>query len=356
MNPRSSLTILAKDLRLGPRSPMFLFAIVMPVLITVLVSAVFGNLFDPSPRLGIADLGDSRIAQEARHLDGIDVAITADPDALRRRVERHDLDAGLVLPNGIDRALAEGTVTELEFYVSGSSLASSRVILAVAALDLVSDVAGAGPPVEVAITAVGGEDFVPIGDRLVPMMVLYAVVIAGMFLPASSLVEERGQRTLDALLITPARIGDVIAAKAALGVTLSLAMAMATLALNRAFAGKAGQLALVLAVGSTMMAEIGLLLGLWARDANTLFTAVKGGGIFIFLPVFFMIWPDLPGWIPRLVPTYYFLQPVFEISVLGAGLSDHLGDLAVAAGLCVALGPFVAWYARRAERRLAMSA
>jgi ABC-2 type transport system permease protein len=348
-----TLRILAKDLRLGPRSPMFLFAVVMPVLITLLISAVFGGLFDPSPRLGIVDLGDSVITENARFLDGVAVTVMDDVETLRSRVERHDLDAGLVLPPGIDDALASGARVEIEFYVSGSSLASSRVILAVATLDLISDASDRGPAVEVVLTQVGDADYVPIGDRLVPMMVLYAVVIAGMFLPASSLVEEREQHTLDALLITPARIGDVLAAKTALATLLSVAMAMATLALNRAFTDNAWQLALVLTVGSLMMAELGLLLGLWAKDANTLFTAVKAGGIFIFLPVIFMIWPDLPQWIPRLVPTYYFLQPVFEISVLGGALSDHIGDVLIAAAICVVLLPLVTRYAQHAERRLA---
>jgi len=356
VSPRIILRLLAKEVRLGPRSPVFLFAVAMPVLITVLISAVFGNLLDPSPRLGIVDQGDSRMTAAALALEGIDVALVDGESELRRRVEAHELDAGVVLPAGFDDAAAAGTPPPLEFYVSGSSLASTRVLLAAATLDLATDATDTGPPVDVEVTRLGDEDFVPIGDRLLPLMVAYAVMIAGLFLPAASLVEERGSGTLAALLVSPARLGDVLTAKGTLGATLAVAMGMATLALNRAFSGNAAELALGLAVGSIMMAELGLILGCWAADTNTMFTAIKGGGIIIFLPVIFVLWPGLPQWIPQLVPTYYFLQPIYEISVLGSGLGDVALDLAIAAGICVVLLLPVAAVGRRAERAAALVA
>jgi ABC-2 type transport system permease protein len=355
VNPITTLQLLAKDLRLGPRSPVFLFAVAMPVLITVLVSAVFGNLLDPSPRLGIVDRGASQVTTAALALEGIDVAVVDDVSDLRSMVEAHELDAGVVLPAGFDEAVASGDPPPLEFFVSGSSLASTRIVLAATTLDLVTRSAGTEPGVLVTVSQLGDADFVPIGDRLLPLMVAYAVMIAGLFLPAASLVEERGSGTLGAVLVSPARLGDVLAAKGSLGAALAIAMGMVTLALNRAFAGNAGGLALALAIGSVMMAELGLLLGCWATDTNTLFTAIKGGGIVIFLPVIFVLWPGLPQWIPRLVPTYYFLQPIYEISVLGAGLGDVVVELGIAAVTCVALLVPVVAVGRRAERIVAIS-
>jgi ABC-2 type transport system permease protein len=197
---------------------------------------------------------------------------------------------------------------------------------------------------------------VPIGDRLVPLMVFYAVVMAALYYPAASLVEEREHRTLDALLVSPVRMRDVLAAKGIVATVLAVAMAMVTLALNRAFGGQALLLAGILTIGAVMLAEGGLVLGLWARDANTMFTAIKGSGIIVFLPTVFAIWPDLPQWIARVVPTYYFLMPVYDVGVLGQGLGDVWVDVAIGAAICAALAPLVAAYARKAERRMAVSA
>ena len=45
--------MLARELRIGPRSPLVLWAFVMPVMMTLLIRGVFGGLFAPEPRLGI---------------------------------------------------------------------------------------------------------------------------------------------------------------------------------------------------------------------------------------------------------------------------------------------------------------
>jgi ABC-2 type transport system permease protein len=350
-----ALRVTQKDLRLGPRSPVFLWAIALPVLMTFLVTAVFGSLFAPPPRLAVVDGGASAVTSDLLDAPGIDVTVLDDAAELRDAVTAHDVDAGLVLPPGFDDALRAGEQPPMEFYVSGSSLASTRVILGVTTIAAIRDLAGQTPPVEVVVTQLGDEDFVPVEDRLIPFIVFYSVVIAAMFLPAASLVDEREKRTLDAVLVTPTRMSEVLLGKAVLGVLLALLMGLVTLALNDAFGGQPGATVVFLAVGAVMMAEVGLMLGCWARDSNTLFSAVKGGGIIIALPAIFFLFPGLPQWIPMMVPTYYFLGPIYEIATQGDGLGDHLVELAVAVAVCLALVPAVRALGRRAERSSALT-
>jgi predicted permease len=104
-----------------------------------------------------------------------------------------------------------------------------------------------------------------------------------------------------------------------------------------------------------MMAELGLMLGLWAKDISSMYTAVKAGGILVFLPVIFVLFPGLPQWVPRLVPTYYFLVPIYDLAVGGSDFGDVTVELVVAIAICVALLPVLAWVARRSERQLAMT-
>ena len=355
MNIQRSWYVLSRELKLSPRSPLVFFAIAMPLLITFLVSSVFGSLFDVSPKLAIVDLGDSQITAAATQLDGVETAIVPDAETLRQRVEAHDFDAGLVVPPGFDAAIAAGERPDLEFYVSGESLASTRIILAVTTVDLVRGIEGSEPPVTVIVTRVGDEDFVPISDRLLPTMVIYAVMVAAIFLPAASLVDEREKRTLDAVLVTPTRMSDVLVGKGTFAVVLAVILGFVTLALNGALAGQPGTMALILFIGSVMLMLMGLALGLWARDITTMYTAIKGGGIIIFLPVIFTLFPGLPQWIPKLVPTYYFLQPIYDIAIRGQSLGDVVPELLIAAAVCVALVPLVGWVARRSEHQLAMT-
>lgn len=353
MNLKQAARVLAKDLRLGPRSPVFLWVLALPVVFTFLIGAVFGDLFAPPARLAVVDEGSSRITAALQEVDGIEVTVLDDADAMSAAVEAHGYDAGLLLPAGTDEALATGQQSELELLVSGQSLASTRLVIGVTTLDELRAASGVSPPVEIVVTTVGDEDWVPVEDRLLPFIVMYAVIIAGLFLPASSMVEEREKRTLDALLITPVRMSEILVGKGALGVVLAVMMGWVTLALNNAFGSQPLAMTLFLLLGGVMMAELGLVVGSWAKDSNTLFTTVKGGALLVVAPVLFTLFPGLPQWIAQLFPTYYFLQPIYEMAVTGTTFSDHLVELAACVAICLALVPAVSAMGRRLEQQMA---
>ena len=352
MTAGHTATILQRDIKLGPRSPFVLWALVIPVVITLLIQGVFGGLFAAEPRLIIVDDGNSQITTDAADLEGIDVTYVDTRDEMLSMVEANDADAGLYLPAGFDEAIRNGDQPPLEFYVGGESLASNRIILGVTAIELVRGVEGSEPPVEVVVTQLG-EEGVDLDLRLLPMILLMAVAVAAGFVPAASLVQEKEDRTLSALLVSPASMGDVLGAKGAFGVLLALITGFATLLLNDAILGKAGTHFVILLVASVMMVEMGLLLGMWAKDTNTMFAAWKGGGILLFLPTVFYIWPDLPQWIGMLSPTYYFIDPAFRVISEGASFGDVAGTLAIGGLIIVALAPVVVFAARRLERSFA---
>ena len=348
----SALRIFRKDLALGPRSPLVLWALVLPVFFTIVLQGVFGSLFDPDPRLGIVDQGSSSIPALAEQTDGIALVMLDSVDELLVEVENNDLDAGLILQEGFDADVMAGNQPPLQFYVGGESLASNRIILSITTLDLIRQVAESEPAVAVDVVTIGAESL-DLSVRLLPLMVIMAVAIGGAMIPAAGLVEEKEKRTLDALLVTPATMNDVLFAKGTLGFVLAVLTGVITLLLNGAFGSAPFAVVLAISIGAVMMAEVGLILGSWAPDTNTLFAAWKGGGIVLIFPVIFTIWPTLPQWIAELGPTYYFLQPVFDLSVNNATLGDVIGDLAIAAAVCVALLPLVRLAGRSLERRLA---
>ena len=345
--------LLRKDLGVGPRSPIFLYAIVLPVILTLLIRVVFGSLFDPVPRLGIVDEGESQVVQNVRDVEGIQVTFPESAAALKTLVENNDLDGGLVLPAGFDGALQTGQMPNVQFFFGGQSLASNRVVLGVTMVDLIREVAGSPAPIDVETITVGEGESVPIVSRLLPLIVLMAVLIAGALTPATSLVEEKEKRTLTALLVTPTRLSDVLIGKGALGFILAMATGVVTLALNGALGANPAALLLVLVLATLMAAEVGLMLGSFAKDTKALYTIWKSGAIVLVAPVVFFIWPNLPQWIAKIFPTYYFLSPLFEIAIRGAGLADVWVELAIGFAVCAVLLPGVHALGRRMEATLA---
>ncbi len=343
--------ILRKDLRVGPRSPVLLWALVVPVIMTLLIRGVFGELFASEPRLGVVDEGASELVAAAQAVDGIEVVVLDDARDLHDQVAGGGLDAGLSLPSGFDAAVRGGERPPLALWLSSATPASDQAVLMVTVLDLVRGLASGTSPIDVEVVEVGGE-LLPLDLRLLPLLVLYAVAIPGGMVPAASLVEEKERGTFQALLASPATVNDILVAKGLLGVLLGMVAGVVTLLLNDAFGQEPIAVLLAVLVGATMMAEVGLLFGSWARDTNTLFAAWKGGGLVLFLPAVFFLWPDLPGWPARLLPSYYFLEPAYAVGVEGAGFADVAGNLVVGGLVCVALVPAVAAVGRRLQRRL----
>ena len=340
-------TMLGRELRLGPRSPIVLMAIVVPLLMTFVVTAVFGGLLDPQPRLAVA--GDPAVEAAAGGIEGIDLTTGITAAEARQAVVDHRVDAALLVEEDFSAVVAAGGSPQVTYLVAGEALADNRAVLSSALTSLFRDLAGEEDAVMVEVVTIGDEGFIPVGDRVLPLLVVYALVVAALFVPAASLLDEREKGTLNALLVTPTSMSEVLIAKAIFAAGLALAMGVLTLTINQAFGEAPLALLLALVVGTAMLVELGLVLGLWAKDMNTLYTWIKAGGILVVLPGLLALFPNLPSWIAQVAPTYYFLQPIYEISLFGAGLGDVIGTLAIAVAICAALLPLVIWSARRTE-------
>ncbi len=352
MSPKLAFKVLKKDLKVGPRSPTVLYAIVLPVVMTLLIRGVFGALFNPKPRLGIVDRGDSEITKKVQELEGIRVTLLEDADELKDKVEANNLDAGLILQEDFDEAVRSGERPELGFYIGGESLASNRIILSVTTIDLVREVEGSEPPVEVRVTTIG-EALLPLSSRLVPLIMFYALIIAGLYVPAMSIVEEKQKHTIDAVLVTPVRMSEVVTAKAAFGFVLAVLMGLVTLLLNNALGSEPWALLAALGVAALMSAELGIVLAAISKTDQDLMALVKGIGFLLFAPIIFYIWPDLPQWIAKIFPTYWMLEPIFEVGIRGGGLSEIALELVVALAICGALLPILAVLSKQMELKLA---
>jgi len=329
--------LLGKDFLQGPKNYIFVMAVVLPVVISLVISLVFGTLFSEKPKLGVMDEGSSQLVTMIRELPSVVTKEYGTVSEIKQAVESGAVDMGIVLPEDFDNSVIQGEETQITAYIWGESLAKDRTILGVTIANLVRELAGQEAPVEIEAITLGDEVSIPWNDRLLPLIVLMAVFLGGLLLPATSVVNEKENKTLEALVITPTTIGDVFVAKGLLGIILSLFAGIVILILNQAFGAQPMLLVLVLALGAIMAAEIGLLLGALLKDWTTLFTVWKLGGILLFAPAIVYLFPQIPEWIGRIFPTYYVIQPIVEISQRGAGWPDIAVNVLILAALDLVL-------------------
>lgn len=352
MSLRRIAALLAKDLVHGSKSFIFIFVVVAPVAISLALSLVFGSLLGETTRLGIVDPGDSSLPSLARQTDSLEVREYAGQAELKSAVRSGAVDVGIALPAGFDSAVRNSGSVTLTAYVWGESLARQRAIAVVAISDMARQIAGRELPVDIEMSLLGDAASVSWSQRLLPLLLLLAVVMGGSMLPATSLVEERQKGTLDALTITPVTLNEVLTAKGLMGAGLSLVMALVIVLLNGGFQGQAGLLVATLALGAILAAELGLLLGMVSRDITSLFATVKAIGLLIYAPAILYLFPQVPEWVGRIFPTYYIVQPVVDIAQ-GSGFAEVWLELTVLLGLVMAGGAVLVPGARRLALRRA---
>jgi ABC-2 type transport system permease protein len=355
MSLRRVSVLFGKELLLGPRSFVFILALVVPVALTLLLSLIFGTFFSGQSRLGVADRGNSQLVALAQANPALRVSTFASAEALEDAVARGAVDLGLVLPAGFDSEVAAGRLARLSVLVWGESHLRHRIILGTAVVQGLRQIAGQAPPVEIVEEVLGTRTNISWEQRLLPLLVLMTIMMGGTLVPATSLVTEKTKRTLAALATSPATLLEVFTAKGLLGALLSVFAGLLILFLNRAFGGQPWLLVGVLALGALFSASLGVLLGTLAKDVNTLFATIKALGLFLYAPGFVYVFPGIPQWIGRLFPTYYILHPVLEISQSGAGLAEVGADVGILLGLIAVAWAVLAAMARRMQETEAAS-
>ena len=342
--------LLGKEFLRGPKNYIFIFSVVAPIVISLFFSLIFGTLFSEKPKLGVVDEGSSQLVPMTQELDSLVTKEYATVSEMKQAVESGAVDIGIVLPPGFDSSVMQGERVEITAYVWGESLAKNRTIIGVTIADLVRELTGQEAPIEMEAITLGDGESIPWNDRLLPLVVLMAVFLGGLMLPATSVVNEKEKKTLEALVITPTTIGDVFLSKGILGFIISLFMGILILVLNQAFGTEPLLLTLVLALGAIMAVELGMILGAFVKDFTTLFAVWKFGGILLFAPVFVYLFPQIPEWIGRIFPTYYLIQPIVELSQRGGSWPDIATNVFILVGLDLILIGVVMFALRRTKQ------
>jgi ABC-2 type transport system permease protein len=348
MNLSRIFTLVKKEFLFGSKNFIFVMALVMPVMISLIISLLVGTLFSGKPRLGIFDQGDSRLTSGMAAQDFLLTELYTDSETLRADVERGALDMGIILPQNFDRQLQSDANPSLDVLVWGESLLKHRTVLAVALVRQLIDVAGREIPVQTELILLGEEANIPWDVRLFPLIVIVTIFLGGFMVPATSLVEEKTKRTYRALLTTPASLADVLTAKGITGVLLALFSGTLILYINSAFGAQPALLLVVMTFSAIFAAAGGIIMGVLVKDISTLFTMMKSIGIFLYAPAFILMFPEVPQWIGRLFPTYYMLNPIIELTMNNAAWGDIALDVFILIALTIALIGLAGFLARRA--------
>jgi ABC-type multidrug transport system permease subunit len=201
--------------------------------------------------------------------------------------------------------------------------------------------AGSAPPVDPITEAVVlGTDRVgeqtSMQQQMRPLLLVMVLMVETFALSALVSVEVQS-RTVVAVLATPTRVGEFLAAKGIFGVGLALSEVVILGLIIGAFGTSPLLVLVMLLFGAIMATGFGLIAGAYGKDfLGTLLVSMLVM-IPLMIPAFAALFPgSSPMWV-KILPTYALVQGVINVTVDGSGWAD----IAPAVGLLAAWGVVV---------------
>jgi len=338
MNPRLIGSIIGKDVRQGLRSSMFIFVLVSPFIYTFFIGLIFGGFLGEGrpPTLGVVDLGDSDLVPMMKDFEGLVTRVYTTESRMLNAIENNVIDGGVVLASDFDETLLGGKSPDLSIRYSGKSYASNRLNIQNSLTKLVRDMAGQEVPISINTTVLGNEKALAMKDRVTPFIFLAVIMVSGFFLTSLGIVEEREEKTISAVSVSPVTITEFIASKAILGYIMAIAATMLTFLMN-GVTDPAYLMLLMpfLFLGGLFAVSVGVIFGTLIDNSTELMGMAKGINFLLFAPALVILFPSIPQWIAKFAPTYYIIYPIMEISMLGVGWSKVWDEFIILIGIVV---------------------
>jgi ABC-2 type transport system permease protein len=258
--------------------------------------------------------------------------------------ERVDATIGIAFPAGfITDVMAGEAGVAVTVYTDAGVPPEVRGAMTGFVRELANQVAGRELPVgflaedEIVLGVDRAGDQVTLRERMRPLL-LFMVLLMETFSMASLVSTEVLQRTVTAVLVTPAQVSDFLTAKTVFGTVLSLGQALIILALiGGATAQNWSLLLATLLVGALMFTGVALFVGSAGKDfMGQLFLAMLVT-VPLLIPTFAVLLPGSAApWVQAL-PTYPVIDVLVGAMLYGATWSESAGSLAVATAWLVVL-------------------
>jgi ABC-2 type transport system permease protein len=355
-------TILDKDVQAFARDRFYVLVSVMGLVAYVAVFWLLPSSVDEAVGLGVhLEEAGPLLAGAARALgaqtEGLAIVPFEDGDELEAAVVAGDgIVAGVDFPSGFLRDVAVGEQVTVRVLLPGEAPAELRPALAGLVREVAFAVAGETPPVTPPALedVVVGQDRagaqVPLRDRMRPLF-LFFVLLVEMFALAALVASEIHERTITAILVTPARVADVLAAKATLGTLAAFTQGMLLLVATGTATRGLLLLTTTLLLGAVLVTGVALIAGSSGRD----FIGIVFWSVLFMIPLAIPAMSALfPGtaaaWI-RALPTYGLVQVLLGVTAYGDGWAESAPDLLGLLGWCVVVfGVGVVVLGRRVAR------
>jgi ABC-2 type transport system permease protein len=365
-------SIVRKDLAEYGRDKLWAFLTVMVLVATIALYWVLPDDVSESIRLGASGIDPAILAGLDASDEGLEVVEFASAAELEAVVageaeawtsggaaqviwpgsevepaagaEKVSVSIGIAFPEGFIEATASGRATAVTVFVDAAVPEELKAAASGIVREIAFAAAGYPPPIDATgpgtVFEVLGEDRVgdqtSARDGFRPIFV-FLVLLMEMFVMASLIAKEIQERTVTAVLVTPASVGDVLTAKGIAGALSGMGQAVIILIAIDSLGPQPALILTLMLLGSVMVAGTAMLAGSSGKDfMSTLFYGMAYM-IPLMIPAFAALFPGTASVWVRALPSYPLVQGLVDVSTYGAGWVETLPELGALFAWCVVL-------------------
>lgn len=251
---------------------------------------------------------------------------------------------GVAFPQDLIVSLASGDRdVVVRVYAHASVPPEVRGTLGTLVRELAHQLTGREPPVsfpaEEAILIGPGRADGPLAwrEKLLPIIVFMMLLMETLSL-SSLISSEVRERTVAAVLVTPARVSDVLLAKTAFGTSLAVAQVLPILALGGAFTGQNWPVLVVcVLVGALMFTGVAMVVGAAGKDfiGQLFYTMLIT--VPLIIPALAVLFPGATAAWVQVLPTHFLLDALLRATAHGAAWGGLWRSLGISSAWVVAL-------------------
>jgi ABC-2 type transport system permease protein len=361
MHLRIIIAIARRDLVDALKNMYLLFAIILPIAMSLLFRVLFGGASGSSSGVGVIDVsiydaGKSQLAQYLMDSKQFSMYFVGSSEEVRADMEKNGRVAGLAIPANFDADLAAKKTPDLTLY-SNSKRGEARGAIFESILDAgLRSVAKQTLPANIMRSEISpgstttSTTTFDLNRFYLNLFLVMSLTMVGVFVVPYILVEEKEKGTLKAVLVSPATYADVVIGKALVGIFYALVAAFALMLFNNGFSGNIVVTVLAVVLGSVFLVQIGLLMGAAFKQMTQVNSWSSIVMITLMLPGMFgdFLPPPQPiQTVMKLIPTSYMAVAInqgMSNTVTMASAVTNLGILSVAAVIAFVA---VIWFMKR---------
>ncbi len=252
-----------------------------------------------------------------------------------KAAEKVPLAAGIAFPLDFLRLTAAGQATAVQVFINDDTPQEIRSVLPAMIREISFAVAGfplAVTEPDEASVMLGVDRYgaqISLRERMRPMLAFF-VLMMETFALSSLIAMEVSQKTVTAVLATPAKVWQVLLAKTVFGASLAMFQAVVLLIAIQAFTASNWLLLLgTCLLGSLMFSSVAMLVGSWGKDFLENLFLVMIFVIPLLIPAIAVLFPGAsPAW-TRFIPSFGVMQVLMDVTAYGAGIAEVLPMLGI---------------------------